>query len=261
MVANVWANCNRQRPVDFRLVVIENGEAVGAWARYGLQADAVLTSGQSAAAAKNEGLTWIRAHGGGSFATFDDDDYYGPGYLEEALAALENGERVVGKSAVFVLTQVGRLRAVLGWPENARTDCLVHGPTICGVVEDAVDFPLVAVGEDTEWVLAMRRRGFPVWSTSHFRFCYRRAADVVHTLVTEDDALLRCWQRGGGRAYDYGEWDAEVVDGVLEVVPAEINLGAYQLSDNPGACAAADALGWTVDDMAACPVTRLGDSR
>jgi glycosyltransferase involved in cell wall biosynthesis len=252
-VGHVVACFARQRYQDKRLVVVENGAAVGQWT---LPADAVLTASSGPAEARNVGLDYVRQHGGGGFAMFDDDDYYGPGYLEEVAQALCKGADVVGKAALFVRVQAG-LRAVLGGPEHMWCRSLFPGCTLAGWADTACEFPDRRVGEDSAWLLAMIAQGAQMWAGSRFGFCYDRSG-VDHALQVEDDVLLRCWARGNAKAYDFGDWDPGVVDGVMDVVPAKLELGEYRVSDDPGARAAANRLGWNLEEMARMPIQILG---
>lgn len=108
-LGNVIENFERQTCSEKRLILVENGDAIGACEAQGFVPDILLTSQRHQSHAKNAGLDWITSNGGGWFSTFDDDDYYGPKYLEEVLECSEKGD-IVGKSNHFVVGIDGHLR-------------------------------------------------------------------------------------------------------------------------------------------------------
>lgn len=207
----VLDNFKRQHHADKRLIVVENGRALGACKHAGVAPDVLLTSDAHQAHAKNEGLAWIRKNGGGYFATMDDDDYYGPDYLTEVEAHRKNGT-VVGKLDQFV-SMGDKLLLLQGQvEEDGQPIQSLNGPTICAQAEDSVDFPADKPwGEDGDWLEKMRRKGATFWATSPYHYCYRRHPHS--TWPVKDESYLRIMLFGSGgklRVWEVGRWPSKV---------------------------------------------------
>lgn len=200
----VFSNFARQRYPDKRLWVVCNRGA-----DYALPADRVLTSGNGAGAARNEGVGELKRSGGGYFVMMDDDDWYGPAFLTEVA---ENTHRanVVGKAHHFVSYDDQHL--FLFYPKRARSFCRwVTGGTIGAWSEDALAFP-TGKSEDLYWCVAMVKAGAKLWNTSVHHYLHRRMSRVDHGHETGalsiDDFIYRV---GGGEFL--GPVDPEVVTG------------------------------------------------
>jgi len=210
MLGNVLENFNRQRFDRRSLVIVENGPAVGACKAAGFAPDAVLTSAPSPGQARNTGIEWVRKHGGGFFACFDDDDYYGPEYLIEAVKHSELAE-VIGKSRVYVETMAGTLRLFEQTGEN-RLTTYAAGPTLSGWSESAVPFSAARCAEDCQWCENMSRSGARLYATSRFNFMQRRhaAPGHAHTWRVTDDQMAQATLHP---VHDVGPVDLDVVNG------------------------------------------------
>lgn len=164
---NLLANFRRQR-VSARLIVVENGPAIGqTW-----PADVVvLRSDSHQADAMNTGLSWLCENGRGSWARFDDDDYYGPDYLARVAVELER-HAVVGQTWGFVMFDDGlyRFRGV----ENDCANCLAGG-TLAAITPKVVLFQRQP-DDDVRWCRDMRARGARLWATPHRGYCYDRSS-------------------------------------------------------------------------------------
>lgn len=178
---NVIANARRQS-VDFRLCVVENGDALGACKRAGFWPDSLLRSAPHQSAARNTALEWIRSHGGGFFFTMDADDWYGPSYLAELLKHRRKAN-VVGKRRHLILLRNG-LHLFDARSASKPTDIL-HGACLAGRAEEAVPFPDLAVGEDSEWCRAMAAEGATLFATSARNYIYVRTG-AAHTWKRSD---------------------------------------------------------------------------
>lgn len=159
-------NFRRQR-LPLRPLIVANGRAQGIREIPGCT---VVTSTAHQSAAKNEGLEYARRHGGGFFAIFDDDDWYGPGYLAE-LAENAHRATVVGKRRHFVHLSDGLY--LFDEAGANKPSEWVTGACTAGWVEDAVQFPCwIDRGEDAEWCNTMTARGATFWATSIWDFIY-----------------------------------------------------------------------------------------
>lgn len=127
-----------------------------------LKTPASLTLG----AALNQG---IAATSGDVVAKFDDDDFYGPEYLRDAVNALvETQAGVVGKKTYFVyLEEVDRTVLVYPGNEGQRVGRVAGGTIVANrEVFAAVQFPFLNLGEDVAFVRSAERAGFGVFSTA-----------------------------------------------------------------------------------------------
>lgn len=127
-------------------------------------------------------------------AKFDDDDYYAPYYLAEAVHCLHKTKAdVVGKRSYYMYWPNNRqLRIRFPGHENRRST-LVHGGTIMGKksVFQAVPFANRSLGEDFRFLQDCRSRGYRIYSTSRFNYCYMRRNDQMHTWKADRQYLLK----------------------------------------------------------------------
>lgn len=202
------ANVRRQSFQDFQLVVAENGPGRGSCYTAGLVAH-VVQSEHHQSHAKNAALAKARCLGATHWATFDDDDYYGPGYLAELVAAFEAGHRVVGKCAHFTRLASGNVIYSSGDVEDdlSNTEATgLQGPTLAAEFWDGM--PLFQdtgrYGEDARWLRDVTALGVPMWTTSPFHFCYQRhGLGLGHTWPMRDADVERF---ALGHNFDVGAW-------------------------------------------------------
>jgi glycosyltransferase involved in cell wall biosynthesis len=208
---SVLDNFRRQTFKNKRLVIVENGPAVGTCKAQGVEPDILLTSSPGVAFARNEGLAEARRRGGEYIAYTDDDDYYGPKYLEEIAQHAKPG-RVVGKAAVYYQMTDGRMRFFSHGGELRKVH-FIQGPTMSAWVSDAADFDNTATcGEDSIWEGAMRNKGCEIFATSRFNALLRRYINPNHhTWYITDRQMIQFLP---GLAYDVGEPDLDVVNGL-----------------------------------------------
>lgn len=198
--SNLLANFRRQRKVNARLVVVENGPASSRW-----PCDVVvLRSGYHQADAMNVGLKWLRTEGDGSWARFDDDDYYGPAYLSETTSALRK-HHIVGKTWGFVLFDDGMFRFT--GVENQRADLLTGG-TLASATAFVPPFKRYP-DDDVRWCQDARLRGFKLWATSHRNYCYDRRSRTSQRVIDTPPLATR-W--GFGPAEFHGRVTPKFVD-------------------------------------------------
>lgn len=215
MVGNVRANFERQRFQNKRLVVVQNGPGLSACQHAGFQPDVLIEIGKAhQSAAKNTALEYLRGLGERYFATFDDDDYYGPGYLDDIAEGFSNGYEVSGKSAIYIRFADNRMLFAIQNGESCKAANL-NGPTISGVITN--DMPLfdeIRWGEDNAWLEKVAVMGGRFWSSSRNNFCWMRRGDTHGHTYRVTDAGLENELRAMGPVYDCGEFKPSVVDGV-----------------------------------------------
>ncbi len=111
--------------------------------------------------------------GGRYIAKFDDDDLYGPRYLQDQVLALRIGDAgVVGKHSYFAYLDASR-RLVLRFPGHEyEMTGFVAGGTLT-IDRDRVRQPQFAdrsLGEDTEFLARCHRAGTPVLAGDVFNY-------------------------------------------------------------------------------------------
>jgi len=128
-------------------------------------------------------------------AKFDDDDYYGPMYLQEAIWALEAGEQeVVGKGSTYVYFMASKTLAIRT-PKLEKTFVnFVNGSTLVvrKSVFDRVKFRDISIAEDVHFCNDCIRNDIRIYSTSKFNHVYIRHADKSkHTWRIKDRELMK----------------------------------------------------------------------
>lgn len=156
-------------------------------------------------------LNYLVASSNGTVLTkMDDDDFYGPYYLRDALDALRySGADIVGKQAHYMYLQ-GTDATLLrfGEKEHRWTD-FIMGPTIMAhrAVFESVPFAAQSVGEDSDFLRRAVAQGKRIYSSDRFNFMQVRRRDVQgHSWKVEDDHLLST-----GDLCFYGENIAHVI--------------------------------------------------
>jgi hypothetical protein len=163
---NVVENIKRQNYNNKKIIIVENGKGVGCFKNTNLDC-VILTSGQHHALAKNEGINWIKKHGGGLWVTFDDDDYYGPEYLSEIIQNRHKGN-VLGKHDRFLKSEDNKLFLMYDGVENNYSQCVL-GPTISAMAEESCEFQEV-VHDDMLFTYDMKQKGATIYATSRYNF-------------------------------------------------------------------------------------------
>lgn len=174
-------NFLRQRYPDKRLMLVLNGPALDAEVPAGVMR---RTSAAHQSAARNVALRELRDED--AFVAFcDDDDYYGPGYLEE-LARFAKRGRITGKYPHWILFSRGLVLCNRG-RASRRTDW-VRGGTVAGFARDIPDWPEVLVGEELLLCESFRATGGEVYSLGLGHTVYYRTGR--NTLVATELAIL-----------------------------------------------------------------------
>lgn len=135
---------------------------------------------------------------GDVWTKFDDDDYYGPRYLEDLVLALESSRAaVVGKGTFYSYVE-GRDELYLTpqAPENQFSDRYVHGGTITADrrAVEAIDFLPVRRGTDSLFLQQCKLADLRIYSADRYNFAYIRYQDPGHHTfdVANQDFLRSC---------------------------------------------------------------------
>jgi hypothetical protein len=196
--ANLLANWRRQRKVESHLVVVENGPGVGSVAAD--EGCTVICSGPHQADAMNVGLEWLRNNGGGTWARFDDDDYYGPAYLARVERLGGAGLIVSGMPWRFVMLDDG-LHQFRGCGEFT-------GGSLAASSADVVPFERFP-DDDLRWCKAMRQHGATFVEREPWGYCYDRTTRLAPRVIAGGKAVTRF---GFGPSLFYGPHAITAVD-------------------------------------------------
>lgn len=203
----VLSNFNRQTFRDKRLVLVENGDAIGA--AHSLHGAAlVLMSERHPSIAKNLALREIRKRGGGFTVVMDDDDWYGEEYLSEAVGYARTYD-IIGKTRNFV--SVDGSMWLCNRERALQPGHWLTGGTIACWAENCPEYPMNRVGEDVAFSERARGMGLSVFSTSVYNYLYRRTKNGRHAWVVTSQKLRL--QASANKALDLGPEDLDVVRG------------------------------------------------
>ena len=127
-------------------------------------------------------------------AKFDDDDYYAPRYLSDSLQVIaETDADVIGKRAHYMYLR-GSKTLLLRFPRDEnRSVSQLPGATLIFKkhVFSKVRFPNVSIGEDDQFCLRCKERGFKVYSGDRHHFvAIRRKNSFQHTWIISDETLI-----------------------------------------------------------------------
>lgn len=194
---NVIKNFNQQRYKNKKLIVVENGKAVGCCEKNGFKPDVLLKSDPHQSYARNEVINWVKSNGGGMCANFDDDDYYGPNYLSEIMEN-KNKADIIGKYDFFIRTTAGNFRLFEGFASNCYNN-IIHGATLACMAEIMPEYKNTGKwGEDWDLINRMQESGKTTYTTSKYNFMIRRFPNS-HTWSITDDQLVKTIYFGLGK--------------------------------------------------------------
>lgn len=197
---NLLTNFHRQR--RGRLLVVANGAALDVSEWMASDTITVIRSSAHQADAMNAGLAWLRSRNASSWARFDDDDYYGPGYLESVESSLaDHGGLVVsGMPWRFVMLDDGL--------HQFQGDGEFTGGSLAASSAFVQDFPR-ADNDDLQWCRKVRAQGARFVERPARGYCYNRTTRSAPRVILGGSALTRF---GFGESRFYGQMPIEAVD-------------------------------------------------
>lgn len=125
-------------------------------------------------------------------AKFDDDDYYGPNYITNAMSVFEDQNiSIVGKSSVYIYFQNKKALIHVQGTENSIADS-VAGATLMfrKNVFYYVRFEKVNRAEDFFFIDQCQKEGFQIYSTDSYDFAVIRQNSKNHTWKISDEDLM-----------------------------------------------------------------------
>ncbi|WP_084783151.1 glycosyltransferase [Bacillus dakarensis] len=194
---NILDNYNRQKYENKELIIILNRsnmnieewrERIENYQNVSVYEQPDITLGECL----NFGIT-IAKHP--IVAKLDDDDYYGPMYLTQAVHALNTTKAaLVGKDAQTIYFEGKNLLALFrSYNENKYTTH-VGGCTLVfrKSIFPNVKFPSKSLNEDNIFQQRCRNLGYKIYSTDRYHHVYiRRENKEVHSWKAEDEELLK----------------------------------------------------------------------
>jgi len=195
---NIFANYDRQEYEDKELIIILNNDRLnlGEW-REKVKSHPDVTVYQidekeTLGVCLNYGIEKAKFN---YISKFDDDNYYGPAFLEDLMNAFEYTDAdIVGKCAGYIYFENGDILALYG---EAREHCYTHfvlGSAIIikREVFDRVPWPTDRIwGSDTEFLRQSVKNGFKIYSADRFNYVYvRRSSQENHTWKVKDEEQL-----------------------------------------------------------------------
>lgn len=132
----------------------------------------------------------------GYIAKFDDDDYYGPYYLQDLMAAMHNNNiDIVGKKSYYIyLHEKGALTLHFPLKNNKFTRHLAGGSLLFKrKIFEKVKFPNDRrKGSDSEFLRRCRSKGFKIYSADPYNYVLTRRENLEdHTWKISNDKLFQ----------------------------------------------------------------------
>lgn len=127
-------------------------------------------------------------------AKFDDDDYYAPSYLPDSMPVFSRTNAdIIGKRSHYTYLEGKKLLLIRFPNQEHKFVNMVHGATLIinKKVFDHIKFPDRSLGEDYMFLLACRKKGFKIYSTSRNHYVYLRRANHLHTWKPSEEYLLK----------------------------------------------------------------------
>jgi len=197
-VDNILASYDRQEYEDKELIIILNNNRLnlGEWREKAKSHPNVtiyqIDEKEPLGVCLNYGIEKAKFD---YISKFDDDNYYGPSFLEDLMNAFQYTDAaIVGKCAGYIYFENGNILALYG---EAKEHCYTHfvlGSAIIikREVFDRVPWPTDRrQGSDTEFLRQSVKNGFKIYSADRFNYVYvRRASQGLHTWKVKDEEQL-----------------------------------------------------------------------
>lgn len=184
---NIFLNFNNQRWAKKELIIILNNDLMklSEWKKHAENYDAIsvyqLPEHKLLGACLSYAVNKAKYD---YIAKFDDDDYYAPLYLSEAMRAFQKTNADMVGKRTYYMYMVDKELLMLRHPSLENRWCpLIAGGTVVAKrkVFQAVPFVDLQVGTVFQFVIDSRKKGFRIYSTSRFNYTYLRREGTDHT--------------------------------------------------------------------------------
>lgn len=137
-------------------------------------------------------------------AKLDDDDYYGPGYLSQAVKALKYAD-VVGKYTTYVYFEDSKILAIRNSKRDNRYVYRIEGPTLVFKKEvfNKIKFQDKSLGEDIQFCKDCTKNGIKMYATDKYNYVYIRHGSLDKHAWNIKDELFKKLCRVIGKVDDY----------------------------------------------------------
>lgn len=206
-IDNVFENFNRQLYKDKELIIILNNNKMNLkeWIKkskkYPNSSVFQVDERKSLGYCLNYGIEKANFN---IIAKLDDDDYYGPEYLSQAVKALKYAD-VVGKYTTYVYFEDSKILAIRNPKRDNRYVYRVEGPTLVFKKEicDKIKFHNKSLGEDIQFCKDCIRNGVKIFATDKNNFVYIRHGSLDKHAWNIKDELFKKLCRIIGKVDDY----------------------------------------------------------
>ena len=195
---NILANYDRQEYEDKGLIIILNDDRLnlGEWREKARSHPNVtvyqIDEKEPLGVCLNYGIEKARFD---YISKFDDDNYYGPAFLEDLMNAFEYTDAdIVGKCAGYIYFENGSILALYG---EAMEHCYTHFVLGSAIIIKREVFNRVPwptdrrQGSDTEFLRQSVNNGFKIYSADRFNYVrMRRSSPELHTWKVKDEEQL-----------------------------------------------------------------------
>lgn len=196
-MANIFYNFQRQNFINKELIIILNSNKLNLamWKEKVKEYDNIRVFQLDEKVSLGECLNFaigISRHN--LIAKFDDDDYYGSNYLNQAVSTIKKtNAHVVGKSTSYVYFENSQTLAVRNPGRENRFIYRVEGPTLVFKKEifKHIKFSDKNLGEDVKFCKDCCEKKFKIFSTDKENFVYIRHGNKgQHTWGINDKYYL-----------------------------------------------------------------------
>lgn len=198
MISNIMHNFNHQTWKNKEIIIVidcEKQDYLEIEKVLGNQGNVTLHKvpiGLSLGHCFNKGMELSQ---GDYIAKFDDDDLYGPNYIEDQLLSFKYTDAdIVGKLCTFMYHEKSE-RTYLRFPNNRhKYGDLILGPTFFfkRKVADNVKMRDLSRSEDTNFLRDSLEAGYKIYATDPYNFVYnRKKVEGFHTWDATDEQLLK----------------------------------------------------------------------
>ncbi|GGG91002.1 glycosyltransferase family 2 protein [Paenibacillus radicis (ex Gao et al. 2016)] len=233
-IHQIFQNYVRQKwaPKELIIVLNKNAIAIDPYLQLAQQYPGVTVLRQPQSKRLGACLNYAAARAKYPYiAKFDDDDYYAPSYIPEAMGLFAKKKAdLVGKRTCFFYMPHRSLLLLRQMPVRPYSRCRkIAGATIMfhrRVFKKVKFSTKVRQGSDVRFVKASIRKGFRVFTTSPYNFAaIRRANRNSHTWKISDKRLLAAKKRLLLRTRNYKHHVNRSLDQLKGIQPYPIPVG------------------------------------
>lgn len=187
LMRNILLNFNRQKWANKELIIVLNNDLLNAneWSKQVKANESIsiyqLPESDSLGACLTFAVNKAKYD---YIAKFDDDDYYAPRYLTEAMRVLRQTDAdLVGKRSYYMYMTDRKLLMLRHPSREHRWSPRIGGGTIVGrkTVFQTIPFVNQKVGTAFKFVKDCHKNGFRIYSSSRFNYTYLRRDNKNHT--------------------------------------------------------------------------------